>query len=204
MKASSLRRLERLAEMSEDVPELKDLPWQDLKVVADLRQRFELPKASLAMQMLANASDDPKELAEFRDLCDPTYDIVRESNAELLKFRDELRKLWVGKPGEQIAIMEQWWHRYNLDRHNGFWNVFDLLGTFYPTKRNFRATVGRICVGNLQLLARCANPECARFFVKKRRDQKFCLEEDCLRYGSRQRANKYWRGTHAKRSKKGR
>jgi hypothetical protein len=182
------------------------MSWQEQEAYAEMVERIHSQAASVPMQILVNIGNEPDELAEFRELCNPSYDIVNESDAELLKLRDQLRTIWVGEEGEEqaAAIVQEWWQRYPLDRSGEGWNIFDIPGTFFPSEKNFRALVGRICVHNLDLLARCANPECARYFVKARRDQKFCLEADCLRYGNRQRANKYWHGTHAKRSKKGR
>ncbi|HKF05415.1 MAG TPA: hypothetical protein VKB49_24060 [Candidatus Sulfotelmatobacter sp.] len=152
--------------------------------------------------LLANT----ESIADFRQALPnpPVFDIAKETDAELLKFRDELRTVWEGTESEKIGvIVGAWIKRYPLDDAR-FWLVNHPSRSFIPLSKNTRAIAANIWYGKRHLLNRCSNPECRQFFIAKRVDQKYCLDDDCLKYGGRVRAYKHWKEKGRKqRSKKG-
>src|SRR5262252_3567711 len=101
------------------------------------------------------------------------------------------------------VIVGAWIKRYPLDDAR-FWLVNHPSRSFIPLSKNTRAIAANIWYGKRHLLNRCSNPECRQFFIAKRVDQKYCLDDDCLKYGGRVRAYKHWKEKGRKqRSKKG-
>jgi hypothetical protein len=197
--------LKRLAESAHYNRQLGtfEFPMADLATLADLREENILAKALPVLRSLVNLKNSPEAMANFRSSWDSVgYGVEDESDQDLLRFRDQLRTLWViieedhlGKPSndqqKQAAIMKEWFSRPFNDP--SAWWVLPQVGKIIALSRNLRAVAGRILIQKHRLLARCANPQCSgRFFVKRRCDQCYCLEEECLKYGNRER-NKKWR-----------
>jgi hypothetical protein len=205
MKTSRLR-LKRLAELLQPERQFGTFEFAsmaELKYFVELREKNILTKASDVLLSLVNLEESSEAIAEFRRAWDSVgYRIEDESDQDLLRFRDQLRTFWViieedhlGKPNneqqKQAAIMKQWFSRSFDDQ--GAWWVRPEVGKIIALPANLRALAGCFLIHNHKLLARCANPKCSgKFFVKRRYDQCYCLEEECLKYGNRER-NKEWR-----------
>jgi hypothetical protein len=205
MKTSRLR-LKRIAELLQPERQFGTFEFAsmaELKYFVELVEKNILAKAFYVILSLVNLEESSEAIAEFRSEWDSVgYRIEDESDQDLLRFRDQLRTLWViiekdhlGKPSDdqqkQAAIMKQWFS-CPFDDQAAWW-VIPEVGKIIAQPANLRAVAGRFVICNHKLLGRCANPKCSgRFFVKRRYDQCYCLEEECLKYGNRER-NKKWR-----------
>jgi hypothetical protein len=202
---TSRLKLERIAESPASDRQFGtfEVPMADLGKLADMREASILKKVVPVLLSLVNLEDSSEAVAEFRSLWEPVvYSIADESDQDLLRFRDQLRTLWIiieedhlGKPSDdqqnQAAIMRQWFSRSFDDK--AAWWVLPEVGKIIAQPANLRALAGRFVISNHKLLGRCTNPKCTgRFFLKRRCDQCYCLEEECLKYGNRER-NKNWR-----------
>jgi hypothetical protein len=208
---TSRLRLKRIAELLQPERQFgtfESSSMAELKILAEFVEEKILAKALPVLLSLVNLKNSPELIADFRILWDSLgCGIEDESDQNLLRFRDELRTIWeiveqghLGKPisnseEESKVIMHQWFSRPINDP--SAWWVLPQVGKIIPLSRNLRAVAGRIVIQNHKLLARCANPKCSgRFFLKRRCDQHYCLEEDCQKYGNRKR-NKKWRAGKA-------
>jgi hypothetical protein len=166
--------------------------------------------------LLANTDD----LADFRKYVPTVLDLSQESDQGLVIFRDELRTIWecglrVSSKKRTIAdrpastpvsekvfqILRAWNKKYPLNDPK-YWLISYQTRTFLPTGNNLRAIVANIWFNKRNLFNRCSNPDCRQFFIAKRADQKYCLDENCLKYGGRIRAYKHWKQKKSKRSTK--
>jgi hypothetical protein len=185
-------------------------PWQlvpieislaELEPLADILEEHVVEDALPILLSVVNLENSPAAIADFRKSWTASaFGIVGESDEDLLRFRDQLQTLWVvaeqqnlGKAPTTIEsgrILKEWFSRPFSDQ-NAWW-VEPAAAKIVALPTNFRAVAGRIVIHNQKLLATCANPACSgKFFLKRRRDQIFCLEEGCLRYGNRARNTKF-------------
>ena len=183
---------ERVARMS----------YEEQVALAEVLSEEAEEQAEEVLHLLANMGDSANDIARFRLQCPDYYDIAKDSNEDLLKFRDEIRAVWEGKATK--GTLERW---YLLSVFRDGWLIFFKARTILPTGKNFHAMAANICAQRAKYLKQCANPECNRYFIAQRTDAKYCLEPNCLRYGNRVRAYEHWRGKHPKspfRKKRGR
>jgi hypothetical protein len=189
---------------------LRPGPWQavpiettlaELEPLAETIEAYIVEKTLPLLLSVANLENSQVALAEFRKLwAGSGYGIASESDQELLHFQKQLRTVW--ETAEQISlgrsssrtkesglILKEWFSRPFSDQEA--WWVEPAAGKIVALPANFRAIAGRVLIYNQQRLARCSNRACrARFFLKRRKDQIFCLEEGCLQHGNRKRNTK--------------
>ena len=190
-------------------------PFQE--ILRDLREgwekKIERPAVDL-MLALVNMGDSPRDLAAVRQVIPQFYDIAEETDYELRALRNQLRVFWDevskerGPTGEtgtfgdnaKVAIvLHKWWRRYNLDS-DGYWIDWQ-TGIFFPTHKNFRGVIARALVDKSRYLAKC--PNCSRYFIKKRDDQKYCLTVTCQRRANTLRQQKFQHGKRSARKGRG-
>ena len=133
------------------------------------------------------------------DDIDETKDHFDLDAADFTDAQDDLRKAWAGDSGAMSEIEAQL--KYPLEAR-----LSVKAGGVELTTDNLRSL---ICV--LFLLDRaagktavCANPECpAPYFLRKRKDQKFCERGQCTVYAQRGYALGWWqRKGYERRAKK--
>jgi hypothetical protein len=133
----------------------------------------------------------------------------KESAPTLHKLRQELRHLWADSisDAERTKILEHW-ANYQHPGLEGIgyrqWRVSLEPPRILPHDRNLRGFLAFAVLIYLPLLAVCGNPGCpVRYFVGRRRDQKYCESGDCTAYAQRQYALKYWnrKGKHRRAEK---
>ena len=153
------------------------------------------------MESLANLPDSVEIVgANQRILPRELTDLATMSPKELLELCGQLREVWTALAaladqqkklvrGKAQGILQTWWESYPL-AVGPHWNVYYQTGTFFPTHRNYRALIARVCFDNRDFLGRCGNLECKDkpYFIKPRRNSKFC--KGCRRYDALQRVKK--------------
>ena len=183
------------AELTKD---LRALSHIGRKRLLEMMAKRLTEKAKPLMELLANAEDSTEALLQFRENAFAHYtildrdagnlpDIASASDQELLSLRDELRAVWNRSGHEEILL--KWWRMYPLTDASAWVTLYE-SGAFFPTEKNTRALMARVCFEKSELLDRC--PACnQRFFLKNRQSDKYCLDTDeCRRYGNRERNRK--------------
>jgi len=214
MKASRRNVLERVAflVLHPAVPswETAKISLEEETELADIVEAKTLEEALPVVLAIANLDGSPEAIAAFKEWTLASgygvHGVLDKSGDWLLRFRDQLRKLWDHAErehlqqrevdrGEVNSILGEWFEP-PLDDRNA-WLIFHNAGKFIPRQDNIRAIAGRMVIHNAKRLARCSNPECARFFLKDRKSQIICTEEGCERYANKER-NKVWRAKKSK------
>jgi len=149
----------------------------------------------------ANLPDNPESTAWFRRQCPVPTD--EESDADLLRLRDELREMW-GTKDLRHPILGDWFGGPHSLTDPKKWVIYWQFGIIRPCF--FQGELAWAYCRHHARMAICANPECvAKYFVANRRSQRYCCANDeCTRYAGREAANRYWRKKQeqAKRSAK--
>ena len=201
---SPLTTMSARAELSKD---LRALSQVGRKRMLEMFASRLTEKAKPLMELLANMEDSAAAISQFREnaFADYTFldryslpDIASASDLELVTLRDELRTVWNRSGHEEILL--NWWRLYPLTDASAWVTLYE-AGAFFPTEKNTRALLARVCFEKSELLGRC--PACnQRFFLKDRRSDKYCLTSDeCRLYGNRVRQKPY---RDAKKQRKGR
>jgi hypothetical protein len=209
------KRNAQISQRGQSPPNTSALLWleNDEEFELELRrvwkERIEAP-AMDTMLALVNMGDSAKDVQAFRLVVQPQYDIARENDDKLLALRDELRLFWneVSKEtrqsarefgnNEKVAIaLHSWWQAYDITSDG--WKIFWGSGAFVPTQKNFRGTIARTLLGKRRYLAICSNPNCRRYFIGRRTDNKYCGGEDCDRFANNFR-QKHFQRKHGRKS----
>src|SRR6476646_6953382 len=160
--------------------EVARMSYEEQLALFEVLSEEEEEQAEEILILLANLGDSADAIAQFRRRCPHYYDIAKDSNEGLLKFRNELRAVWQGKA--PLGTLERW---YLLSQFPDNWVIFFKARTILPTGKNFRAMAANICAQRARYLKQCSNPECNRYFIAQRTDAKYCLESSCVQYGNR-------------------
>jgi hypothetical protein len=142
-----------------------------------------------AMCIIANA-DSLEQVKALQEALG--FDIGEMSDAELMKFRNQLQTVWDWDDPQQPAeekkkfekVVHEWLSRYpltDLER----WDVSLERGFFFPTQMNFIGLMARILYDNRHRLKKCVN--CGRRFIARRYDSKYCTEPKCRRFYNNER-----------------
>ena len=174
---------------AERVEEMLDqFTWKEFREVADwyaAKQLSRGPDLLTAFCNLINEDQIPEFRAEWFD-----EEITDE---QLLKTGEELRQIWPALVSGTVPESDpvfSWWEAKPYDGPG--WLIFPFTMRVVPIS-NVRAQLALALVENWRKLAICANPQCGRYYVARRTDQKYCLDEGCLKYGNRIRAKRhYW------------
>jgi len=123
---------------------------------------------------------------------------LNESSQTLYKVRDDLRQIWESARSSTSKLTDTLnrWVNYHhpglLELGRRPWKVSLAPAMIVPDVSNLRGYLTFAVLWYLPLLAICGNPACpAKYFISRRRDQKFCGGE-CTAYAQRQYSLKYW------------
>lgn len=117
-----------------------------------------------------------------------------QDDDHLFAWRDELRQVWSLGP-ETGRILDQWVKKDPHDTKR-WWVPLWLVDKDFiepnPAHLPFLlALTVRDLVGRL---GQCPNPECPHpYFIKDRKNQRFCDRPACATYGRREHKRKWWR-----------
>lgn len=130
----------------------------------------------------------------------------RERDETLLKWRDELRRIW--RLDSKAGDILDGWLTYTppgfaslLPRRR--WIVLPGVGLL-PNPKNLPLVLA-LSVAELgsTKLALCSNPECPdRYFIRSKPKQRFCFLRDCAAVGQREHKLRWWREHGKQRRKK--
>lgn len=129
----------------------------------------------------------------------------KESDQALLKWRDELRRVWEldSKAGDIL----NGWLSYTprgfaslLPRRR--WIVLPRVGLL-PNPKNLPLMLALSVAELGSKLALCSNPECPdRYFIRSKPKQRFCFIRECAAVGQREHKLHWWREHGKQRRKK--
>jgi len=146
---------------------------------------------------LANLPDD--RCAPFRRRYRALLGLP-DSDARLLRYRDQLRHLWVNIHDASLA---RWVEDVHESRER-VWLLGYLRGAPYVNPNYFLFPLA-LSSGATELTAKmavCANPKCPEpYFLKNRGTQRFCDRRACLAYGQRQHKLRWWQKHEAEQLK---
>lgn len=116
-----------------------------------------------------------------------------DSDSPLLDYRDRLRKIWSGDHSAAGDALNFWVRQATLYNRQS-WLLSS--GEFYWVTPNHHILPLSLAIGVSELLPKmavCANPECSQpYFLKGRKNQRFCDRPTCAAYGQRQHKKKWW------------
>jgi hypothetical protein len=131
-----------------------------------------------------------------------------KDSRDLLRVRDELRRLWPGhidrrtlmvmyqSSDPEEKILAGWLRRAGQTTTQVRWT--SKLKAIRPNPRSLEASLVFACIQYADLLRYCRNPKCASpYFIATRTDQKYCTEV-CGLYGKRMAKRKWWKENRAK------
>jgi hypothetical protein len=167
------------------------------KQVRAARKRFEAKKRKKILLDLVNLRNDGcQQFKGARYL----FGMLRLlDDKTILKYRDELKRLWRGERGEILAY---WVNQLRLENRQT-WTLHCWTDGSYsvePNYDNFPLALA-IAVGEWMLkMAICENPDCPNpYFLKGRNTQQFCDRPACIACGQRQHKLDWWRRVGTKR-----
>ncbi len=121
------------------------------------------------------------------------------SDKELLSLRDELREVWDARTSQDRKhLLLRRWLAWQPSKQTGeaysAWEPILSRGLLVPDHHNLHAQLAFAALEHARRFACCKNEGCpARFFLAKRRTQKYCERGDCLAHAQREYALKWWR-----------
>lgn len=172
----------------------------EISLRANLRDLTEVNESRMVRER-------PRLLIELANMRDDGLSIFRrnfsyfqpETDLFLLNVRDSLRQVWLGSArtsGKQKlvdALMAASFARPHAGPHSAGIRALLPVGHLVVSPLNFRAQLAIAILEHWQRFAVCNNPECpARYFLRKRKDQKYCERGECTRHGLRRSAKKWW------------
>jgi hypothetical protein len=128
----------------------------------------------------------------------------RISDGALIELRNDLRKVW----DERIPVEEKNSILFHWLESGGRRAELPLIVRFewaaiFANPTNMRAQLAFGAVNRARRLAICSNPTCSvRYFLAKRRGQKYCERGDCTAYAQRQYALNWWKREHSSEKRK--
>jgi len=154
------------------------------------RRLFSLRKRLLVE--LANAHDDGgiKRFHRF------VVGLFRpEGDEVLVRFRNDLRRAWLRSTplNEKQRVVDDWLTS-SVGRPGVVGIVAPLrVGRLIPAPENLRMQLALGILENWRRFAICANPVCpARYFLAKRKTQRYCEQACCTTYAQNRRSLKWW------------
>jgi len=143
---------------------------------------------------LANLRDD--SCTRFRERF-PMLDVsIRKDDSVILRFRDQLRRLWRReKEEDRFAPLYEWLNHSCMNRQQTWGVASNADGTYSVEPRyNILPLTLALAASRWQAkMAVCENPDCLqKYFLKGRRTQRFCDREVCAAYGQRQHKRNWW------------
>ncbi len=161
------------------------------KILRELWRRFSMKDGEKVLEELANLA--PGECERFWSRWGWLF-FYKESDVALLAVRDEVRQVWWFRPmaeriiGNWLAWQPPpdtvWLPRLMVDADKKW------LG---PNPANLRSLLAFSVVEYGPRLARCENPDCSRpYYLRSRKNQRFCGVPDCVIVGQRQYKRAWW------------
>jgi hypothetical protein len=128
----------------------------------------------------------------------------REGDSVLLRFREQLRKIWSGDADATRDAMYFWVNQVRLNNRKSWLLRSD--GASYWVIPNYSILPLSLAVGVSELranMAVCANPDCPQpYFFKGRITQRYCERPACVVYAQRQHKRKWWKDNRGKSGKR--
>jgi hypothetical protein len=161
------------------------------EVEAHRRQRWAKVRTEILLD-LANLPDD--SCASFRRQFRILDVSVTKDNPAILQFRDQLRRFWSANDPDGDAL-HFWVNKARVD-HKQTWVVSvwaDGSHTVHPNYHILSLSLAIAASEWRSKMAICGNPECPQpYFLKGRKNQRFCDRPACSAYGQRQHKKKWW------------
>ncbi len=128
-----------------------------------------------------------------------------DSESELLAMRDQLRQVWTPEVPLRVKqrIVDIWleWRPGLRGLRYQPWIVWLPTGRLVPFPNSLHAQLVQGALEHARHFKICQNPDCAvRYFIARRKDQKYCERGVCTDYAQRKYSLNYWN----KKGKKGR
>lgn len=119
--------------------------------------------------------------------------VGQDDDDRLRIWRDELRQVWSLGP-EAGRILDRWVKRDPHDPGRWWVPLWLVDKDFIEPNPGHLPFVLALTVRDLAgKLGHCPNPECpAPYFIKNRKNQKFCDRPACTAYGQREHKRKWW------------
>ena len=194
--SSKAARLRKRAEQAESPQEhVKILLSHPPETVHELAERDLYGRRKTLLFDLANLRDDG--CIHFQRMWGWLFR-RRESDANLLELRDQLREVWhsgLTLKLKQVRLMR--WMAWRPDGAVGAvysaWQPSLRLGLLIPDSGNIRTQLVFGVLENFRKFAFCANKDCpARYFLAKKKTQKFCERGECTAQAQREYALAWW------------
>ena len=165
--------------------------------VLELEERLRPQNYRDILIEVANLHDEGCERFRHRGWFSVLYRRVPDS--ELLRLRDELRRVWHPETPQEDKqrILNEWMMKppgwYQTSRGYSPILVSWHRQRVFPDPLNPRAAIALALLEHASHLAHCRNPECvAPYFLARRKNQKYCELGACTEYAQRQYALTWW------------
>jgi hypothetical protein len=140
------------------------------------------------------------ELVNVDDSCNqfrkryPMLDVsVNKDDSAILRFRDDLREIWVS--GNNTILHA--WIKYLRSQNLHSWVVGTWADGTPSVQPNYLLLPLSLAIAVSEWRSKmcvCGNPECPqKYFLKGRRTQRFCDRWSCSAYGQRQHKLRWWK-----------
>ena len=147
---------------------------------------------------LANLRDDG--IGRFRKLNASRFPY--EEDAFLVNCRNALRKAWSAPKEEKQDFVDNLVHHSAIKYGIASFIAPITAGRLTAAPQHFFSQLAVAILENWRSFAICGNPECgARYFLAKRKTQKYCERGVCTDYAQRRYALDYWNREGRKRRK---
>lgn len=126
------------------------------------------------------------------------------SDAELLNLRNQLRSIWDRETParEKNEILTTWLNSVATGQTSPFKVRFEYR-RILPASHDLRQELAFAVLEQARRLAVCHNEDCpARYFLARRKTQKYCERGDCSAHAQRQYALNWWRRQRQRKSSK--
>lgn len=118
--------------------------------------------------------------------------IPKESGADLLRLRDELRQVWIMDPQSSL-ILTLWLNWHQPAPSQPMWWVDRNLGLLLPNPSILRVALATGVMEVGSRFTKCDNPGCQHpYFLRSRRGQRVCDNRACVAFAVRKRKRQWW------------
>jgi hypothetical protein len=186
--------LGRISAESDSEKQWKILFSADEALFREINDSVWSPRRSELLREFANLHDSG--LVRFRKRWSKSFREVPPE--EIMKTRDELRRVWDQGTSatDKQAVLERWseWKPRSFQglRYRP-WVPLLAAGRVIAETHSLHGQLSQAVMEKFEHLARCQNPNCpAPYFLARRRDQRYCEQGECTKYGQREFALDWW------------